>query len=382
MLLIVCSFNSYGQEKLITETVSEAVSRINYAHFKTKYYSKYYSSDDTTIYEAETWVHKTDDDSILGMDIRSIGKYDYGNIETLHKGTQTWIINHDNDTITLYDQTKGEWDGFSGNILSDWTVDIPLLGSIVYDPEDSLDITKLENGNWIIHHFAGDIPDYSITNLEDWLHIDGKTYLPYRAEISWWLEGRQTYNDLHIEVIDTAKNSVLNGLHKALPDYPIVAYSPPEPELMQPLEAGTIAPKMEGYFLESSKRFNLDEYLDDHLVMIDFWYQSCGPCIKAIPYIDSLAHEYEDRGLLIFSVNSRDHATNAEVLLDFVEKRGGNKEMVIMTDSETERKAWQCNANPSFYLIKNGKIVWVQLGMSSELMTEFREQIEKNLSKK
>lgn len=380
MLLIVAPISSAAQiDFSLIDSVNTAVSELDYLHFKTQYYSKSYTTDDTTIIDAETWVYKTKDDTILGMHIRSIGHLDYGHIETIHRGSDSWIIKHDVDTIEKYDQTKGHWDGFSGNWKGDWTNEIPLITGINLEPEDSVEIILLENGNWIIHHVADELPEYSIINIEDWLYIDRDSYLPYRAIVSWQLEGRQNYSDLHIELLDTTANSIVEELYKDFPDYPIIDHSPPNPDLFKPLDIGAKAPKMEGYFVQNGEQFELSKHLKGNLVMIDFWYQTCGPCIRAIPYLDSLSMEYQDRGFKLFEVNSRDHNTSKEDLIEFVKKRGGNPDQIVMIDIETERKIWNCYANPTFYLIKDNKIVWVQQGFAPELMSEFRAQIEKHM---
>lgn len=379
IVVILSSFSLFGQEKSLTDKVAEAVNQLEYLHFKTRYYHKYYTSNDTTIYDAETWVHKTPDDTVLGMHIRNVRSYNDYLIETIHKGTTSWIIHYSNDTITEYDQAKGHWDGFSGNIMSSYTTEIPLVAGIDYTPEDSIDIVQLENGNWIIHHVTGDVPEYSVTRLEDWLHVDGKTFLPFRAELSWFLDGKQTYEDLHIELLETDKKTVTNGLNKTMPDFPVIKFE--TPERIVPLEVGTKAPSLEGQFAESSNKFELADYLDNHLVLLDFWYESCAPCIRAIPYIDSLVEEYKDKGLILFSANSHDKNKDTKTLLDFVESRGGDAESVVFIDLKTEREVWGCYGNPFFYLIKNGEIVWVQGGFSPEMIAELREIIEKTLSK-
>ena len=107
MLLIVAPISSAAQiDFSLIDRVNTAVSELDYLHFKTRYYSKPYYTDDTTIIDAETWVYKTKDDTILGMHIRSVGHLDYGHIETIHRGTDSWIIKHDADTIEKYDQTN------------------------------------------------------------------------------------------------------------------------------------------------------------------------------------------------------------------------------------------------------------------------------------
>ena len=379
--LALISFESKAQIDInFIDSVNTAVNKLDYLHLKTKYFSKPYTSEDTIVYNAETWIHKTAEDTVLGMHIRSAGRFNFGNIETLHKGTKSWIINHDSDSIKEYDQLKGHWDGFSGNFKVEWTNESPIITGIPFNLEDSIAIIELENGDLVLHHVSEDLMEYSITNIEDWFYIKRDSYLPYRAVSRWELEGRVNFSDLHIELIDSTASTVLSAINKEFPNYPIVEYSPPNPDLFKPLKTGVYAPEMKGELIQSGGAFDLSNYLKDKLVMIDFWYQSCGPCIRAIPYLDSLLLEYQDRGFSLFEVNSRDHNTSKEDLIEFVKKRGGNPKTIVMTDLETEQKVWKCYANPTFYLIKDQRIVWVQQGFSPELMSEFRLQIEKHIN--
>ena len=79
------------------------------------------------------------------------------------------------------------------------------------------------------------------------------------------------------------------------------------------------------------------------------------------------------------SVNSRDHDKNRKDLIDFFRKRGGHEDWVIMTDFKTETKKWKSYMNPTFYLVKDNKIVWVQQGFGPDLMPTFRKEIQANL---
>jgi thiol-disulfide isomerase/thioredoxin len=362
--------------------VNIAVDKINNLHFKTTYYSKYYTDNDTSRFDGETWLLKVKTDTVLGMHIRNISQYEDAHLETLHKGSTTWLINHDKDTIIKYNQTEGHWDGFNGNTKTSWTTETPLNMGIHYDDEeDSLTIIQLENLDWLIQRFSPDVLEYSIHDITDMWWVDHLTMLPYRSINQWKIGERETYDELNIELLDTTQHAVKYGLNKPLPDYPVIDYVEPDPKQFEPLSEGAKVPKLNGYFLQDSTAFDLSNYLDSPLIMIDFWYQSCGPCIRAIPYLDSLEREFGQNGFLLIEVNSRDHKTEKTELIDFVKQRGGRTEMIVMTDLNTERKTWKCYLNPTFYLIRKGEIVWVQQGFAPEIMSEFREKIMQYLEK-
>ncbi len=364
----------------LIEKINNAINSMDNIHFKTEYISKYYTDDDTSFAACETWLTKNIHDTILGMDIRCVGHYAYGEIETLHINTTTWQINHDKDTIVKYDQASGQWDGFTGNWQTEWTTESPIVTGIRHNADDSLLFHKTVNGNFIITRISPDDLEYGIRNITKSWWIESNTMLPFRVESSWEIEGRQTYNNLITKLLDTSHKRVKQKINQKLPDYVCIEYKEPDRSKYKPLDVGDSIPKLIGHFIQDSNSFNLQSYADTSLVLIDFWYQSCGPCIRAIPYLDSLQSEFKARGLKIFSVNSRDHQTNQEDLIKFIVNRGGSLENFVMTDFKTERVLWKCYVTPTFYLIKEGKVIWVKQGFLPKSMEDFRIAIINNIS--
>lgn len=375
LTLLLGLVNHAQKPDAIVKEVNDAVDSMEYIHFNTHYISKYYAREDTTQSSSETWIYKTESDTILGMHIRTVTTYDSTVWETFHQDLTTWLINHSSDSITRYDQSKAQWDGFSGNTKSSWTTDTPLTLGIYVDEEDSLSTEKLENGDWLIKRFSPDDLDYGIHSITKTWWIDQSSMIPYKTVGRWKLGDRETYNELNIELLDTNPETIKPGLYQPLPNYTMLDYVAPDPDQYKPLKVGAAAPEMIGHYLKDSSTFDIQEYMKDHLIMVDFWYQTCAPCIQAIPYLDSLDKEFADEDFLLFEVNSNDYNVERAKLIKFLNDRGGTIDHVVMTTRDTERKQWKCYANPTFYLIKDGQIVWVQQGFGPELMNEFREKI-------
>lgn len=380
LLFVITTTSSAQTKETIVDDVNTALEALDHLHFRTTYLSKYYTETDTLQYNCEVWLAKVKTDTILGMDIRSVGEYPYGKYETFHRGTDTWIMNYETDTITYYDQQKDHWDGYNGNIKTSWTTETPLTAGITASEEDSLVVEKQANGDWVITRYSPDLAEYAIFDISSQWWVDAKTLLPYRRVKKWYSDGAETYKELNIELLSTNAKTVTEGLNQPLPDLPVINYVKPNKDAYGPLFVGASAPDMEGFYLHDSTAFNLKDYQEAPLIMVDFWYQTCGPCVRSIPYIDSLEHEFGDAGLVVIGANSRDHDVPAAKLLHFVEERGGQTQHLVMIDTKTERKKWKCNANPTFYLVQEGKIVWVQQGFAPELMPEFRQTISSFLA--
>src|SRR6187455_1925192 len=64
----------------------------------------------------------------------------------------------------------------------------------------------------------------------------------------------------------------------------------------------------------------LQESLKGKVVLIDIWDYTCVNCIRTLPYIQSWAEKYKDKGLVILGVHSPEFA---------FEKEAGNLEMAV-----------------------------------------------------
>jgi peroxiredoxin len=100
------------------------------------------------------------------------------------------------------------------------------------------------------------------------------------------------------------------------------------------------------------------------VVLLDFFYRSCYPCMLAIPGLQELHHQLQDSGLVVLGVNPFDTAT--ATLQRFLSSRGVQYPVLIDADKEVV-KTWMVRAYPTLYLIdRNGKIRFNQIGYSKE----------------
>lgn len=77
---------------------------------------------------------------------------------------------------------------------------------------------------------------------------------------------------------------------------------------------------------------------DDKVRVVNFWATWCAPCIKELPYFESLATEYADRGVEVVLVSLDFPSMWEKRLPDFVRKKGISSPVVVLDDPD--QNAW------------------------------------------
>lgn len=153
--------------------------------------------------------------------------------------------------------------------------------------------------------------------------------------------------------------------------YKIKDYVPTTyPEL---LPKDTIAPN---YTLPSitGEEISLADF-KGKLVLVDFFYKSCYPCMQALPALQALHEKYKDKGLKVIGIDPFD---KKEDLAPFLAKRGVNYSVLFA--GENVAKDYRVSGYPTMYLIgKDGKIIYVQDGYSKDFEKALEETILQNL---
>lgn len=142
----------------------------------------------------------------------------------------------------------------------------------------------------------------------------------------------------------------------------------------EPLPEDTVAPDWQLLSVANEKISLTD--LRGKLVLIDFFYKSCYPCMKAIPVLQALYEKYKDKGLEIIGLDPFD--TKENDIETFLTKRGVT--YTVLLGAKEVAKDYRVSGYPTMYLIdKTGKILFSQVGFSSETEKDLEEIILKNL---
>ncbi len=145
------------------------------------------------------------------------------------------------------------------------------------------------------------------------------------------------------------------------------------------LHVGDPAPLFEGTYYANGQPFALKDHLGRGVILLDFWYTHCPPCVRAIPALSGLYREMKDQGLIIFGLNSVDNRPRSRENLErFIRKRGIPYD-IILTRPEVDLR-YRINGYPSMYVIdRQGRIAWVEIGFSPEKFEELKARLQEML---
>ncbi|MBM3825409.1 MAG: TlpA family protein disulfide reductase [Verrucomicrobia bacterium] len=107
------------------------------------------------------------------------------------------------------------------------------------------------------------------------------------------------------------------------------------------------------------------EFRKGETYVVECWASWCGPCVKAIPHLQSLHEKMSRRGVTVVGVNvweaERD-AAGRQRAKDFVKKQGAAMGYRVAIGGEAFVKAWLEAAGvqgiPHAFIVQDGKVAW------------------------
>lgn len=372
LLIFSCKTENKTAEKIIQDYENK-ILKFNSIDYDINYKMKYFSSDDTLNYNSHCVLIRNKKDSIFGGEIwienDSIDRYyDLKNI---------YIIDHKKKKITKYFPHKGQDWAINGNTISG-------VKSIYYFKPDKL-LKNLKDSTTtyqfldtllnntkhyqIKYSFADELP---IEKQKKNVFFNSNSNLISKITYSVKFQNEYQYNEWNSKNIQenkTTSDDLKNKFQKLKEKYKLTNYVEPDKKEMEPLKNGIKAPNFEGTFFSTGENVKLSDY-KGKIVLVDFWYKDCYPCIKAIPHLSELNTKYSNKELIVLGLNPYDKKEkNKKKLPDFIKINKMNYPIVFI-DKEVV-KEYNVRAFPTFYIIdKEGKIIHSQMGFGESVVNE------------
>ncbi len=121
---------------------------------------------------------------------------------------------------------------------------------------------------------------------------------------------------------------------------------------------------------------SLSDY-DGKVILIDFFYKNCLPCMKAVPMLKSLNEKYKSKGLVVIGIDPID--TDNDEIKTFISKNGITYKIVVDENKDVATK-YKISVYPTVYLInRNGKIIFAASDYDEALEGKLEELLKGNL---
>lgn len=116
------------------------------------------------------------------------------------------------------------------------------------------------------------------------------------------------------------------------------------------------------------------------VVLLDVWATWCEPCVESLPFYESLAATYRERGLEVYALSLDE---DPRQVAQFLEQQGLSIQVFLDGPEQRAAQALRVNGVPTSYLIdRQGRIRYVHEGWEPELNARYVAQVEALLAEK
>jgi len=393
--ILLISLLSFAQDAtaILKNAYSKCQSVQNGQYEMTKF-MKYMSRKDTSVSSFICSFKKLKNDSLFSSAFHYKAFYEgQYSCDIMYTGSDLVTKWPNDSTATII--SKQQWAEEIKSMSSNYTFYSPLTNrksrpiphdSDFIDNTRSLKFIGVEKVNdlWCYHVQADDFPENDSTELMKTLRI----------EYHYWINKADSIPVQYSIAFDCAINNDtmyqyekfvlnkydVNNLNEetllkltSVPSYYKLKDYVPD-RVPESLPKDTLAPN---WTLPSvhDEEISLNN-LKGHLVLIDFFYMACYPCMKALPGLQALHKKYKDKGLMVIGIDPYDKK-KADVAT-FLSKRDITYTVVL--GGKDEEKNYHVYCYPTMFLIdKKGKIIFIQIGYGNGVEDTLEKMIIQNL---
>ena len=387
---------SFGQDaKAILEQSYQKCQSVQNGYYEMDIFKKYMSGKDTVATSFKCHFKKLEEDTLYSSAFHYAAFYEgkYSG-DVLYTGDDfvTYSMNDSSGRI----MSKVLWAEQIKSFRHNYTFYSPLTNS---DSNPMSDIDDLNDENYGFHFIGeekfGEIETYHIqvdvpvendstqmivvTRSEMHFWINRADFIPIQFTVAFDLV--MNGDTMYQHTRSVLKSYELNNLKDievltmaSIPSYVLLKdYVPHKsPEL---LPVDTIAPDWE---LPSLTEENIR--LSDQkgkIVLIDFFYKACYPCMQALPGLQRLHEKYGGKGFRVIGIDPYDTKEKDEIDV-FLAKRGVTYTVVL--GGKDVAMDYHVSGYPTMYLVdEDGKILFSQVGYGDGTEEKLEEVIKANL---
>lgn len=216
----------------------------------------------------------------------------------------------------------------------------------------------------------------AMTIQKNWTYsiiIDQNTWLPIELLQTSDVNSdimRTVFSEIRIDPPPPADSSWLMATY-------MTEYKVPDP-VEEPIlaSAGSVAIPWKLQHYKNAQKVSLADFRGK-VVLMDFWWKNCGPCIESTPHLVALKNKFKGKSFDIASINFMPSDTRDDIAW-YSNKNKINYPVLI--NGKAVADSYGVNAAPTFFLInKKGEIIYAKVGFDKAVMEEIEKLIEENL---
>ncbi|MEQ8471116.1 MAG: TlpA disulfide reductase family protein [Marinoscillum sp.] len=127
------------------------------------------------------------------------------------------------------------------------------------------------------------------------------------------------------------------------------------------------------------KYVTLHQIKGEKLTVLDFWATWCKPCIKAIPELEKLSNEFEDKGVRFVGINN-DSPRNISKVRPISKSLGMTYPVLLDTEQELFNEMLVVSLPTLIILRPDGEVVYTHEGYSRGDEVLIKSRIEELLA--
>lgn len=380
LTLFSCKDNDIGPMDLANHIIEKNENQKSFS-YDVDYRIKFFNQEqDTTKIFAKIDLIRQENDTIFGgyVWIKS------DSIERYYDTNNTYFINHREKSIERYPKEDPGviTTNVVGSTIETYFLKPDRLINAVADT--SINITLLDkelNGkkHWQLSYKYEDDERYYNTWKNIW--FDKEKYFVSKMNFSSNFQETNQYNqwDLaNIKYNNVSIDDLKKRFDRIKRNYVLEDYKERSSEELALLSNGQKIPGISGTRYSDRSPISLNDYRGK-VVLIDFWYMDCPPCIKAIPHLNDIQNKYKEQGLVVVGINPyNDNEKDLKRMPKFLSYNSIDYPIMFVDKNKTDE--FKINVYPSFYLIdKQGNILHSEIGFNEEATNKLDSLIQVNL---
>lgn len=335
---------------------------------------KYFDYPDTTNISSKNILIREESDTLFGGYIWFSKTDEFANYIKYYDLKSFYLINNKTKVVTRYNPKNpipyGFKANFDGRLLNTYFLKNNNLNKFIKDTTYKKSI--IEHKSFLKLNI--NYPDNKeVFNMKRELFFDKSNSSIRKIVLTAELDSLTEFNEWNLKNInfDNYKPDDLEKkFNDITKDYTFKDFKPIFEDKKKPLQNGEKVSDFKGKFLlNNQKEFNLHDF-SGKIIILDFWYRTCPPCIKSIPDLNNIHKKYKSKDVKLFGINDIDtDSISQEQLIPF-SKINNIKYPIVLVDNLISEK-YKVIGYPTLYVInKKGEIVYSKLGYSKNLEKE------------